>query len=112
MMKRLTTVIGLAAASLLLMNCSAGKSGTASAPARSDADKVAEVKEKYTDQQMEQGRDLWSSNCNKCHKLYTPESRTVKSWENVLPRMVKRAKLDDAQAGMVRAYLISHAASN
>lgn len=73
------------------------------------AEKIAEVKSNYTEAQMEEGRRVYQGSCGKCHKLFTPESRGVEKWEKVLPRMVKRSKLDDAAGGMVRAYLLAHA---
>ena len=93
----------------IFANCSPKTTGSAATSTSGPEAAVAEVKKNYTEAQMEEGKVIWQGNCNKCHKLYEPESHSVKSWEKILPRMVKRAKLDDKQAGMVRAYLLAHA---
>ncbi|OSZ78503.1 hypothetical protein CAP35_09700 [Chitinophagaceae bacterium IBVUCB1] len=89
-----------------LAACTSKKATTSTA---SPADVVKEMQTKYTEAQREEGKTLWQGNCQKCHKLYQPETRTVGKWENVLPRMNKRAKLTDEQAALVRAYLIANA---
>lgn len=58
---------------------------------------------------MEEGKVIFSSNCGKCHAIVQPEERTVGKWEKVLPRMNKKANLDEMQAGKVRAYVLAHA---
>jgi cytochrome c5 len=111
MIKKTITLCSLVTLSIIMVNCSSTKKTTA-IPGASNASpeaKVAEAKKNYNDAQMAEGKTLWESNCAKCHKLFTPESRDVEKWEAVLPRMVKRAKLSDQQAGMVRAYLITNA---
>lgn len=111
MMKKTITLCALATLSIVMVNCSSSKK-TAAIPGASNASpeiKVAEARKNYSEDQMAEGKVLWESNCDKCHKLFTPESRDVEKWEAVLPRMVKRSKLTDQQAGMVRAYLITHA---
>lgn len=103
-MKQVTYILlGL---SISLYACTSKKATTST---KSPADVVAEVKKNYTADQMEEGKTLWQSSCQKCHKLYEADSRTVAKWESVLPRMSKRAKLSDDNAGKVRAYLIANA---
>jgi len=60
---------------------------------------------------LEQGKHLWESNCDRCHKLYAPEARTRQQWELILPRMVKRSKLSDTDGEKVRGYIMSLAKS-
>lgn len=110
-MKKTLTLLTLAVLSVVMVNCSSTKKAS-TIPGASTATpeaRVAEAKKNYSEDQMAEGKTLWETNCNKCHKLYAPESRNVDKWEAVLPRMVKRAKMTDTQAGMVRAYLITHA---
>lgn len=92
--------------SLTFAACTSKKATTSTASA---ADVIKEMQTKYTDAQREEGKTLWKSNCQKCHKLYEPDSRSVSKWDRVLPRMNNRAKLTDEQAALVRAYLISNA---
>ena len=58
---------------------------------------------------MQEGKALYQSSCKKCHSLFDPGSRTIHKWEKVLPRMNKRANLETADAGKVRAYLLTNA---
>jgi cytochrome c5 len=112
-MKKIIVITTLVILSVGMANCSSSRKAAAgsamSTTATTPEDKVAEVKRKYTEQQMAEGKTLWQSNCNKCHKLFEPESRNVAKWEAVLPNMVKRAHLTDAQGGMVRAYILANA---
>lgn len=105
-MKKLFTIASLLLASIVLTECTPKKAATTT---MTPEQKVADVKKNFSDAQMAEGKTLWEGNCNKCHKLFDPSSRTVDKWEDVLPRMSKRAKLTDEQAGMVRAYLLAHA---
>ncbi len=89
----------------VLFSCTSKKVATTE---KSSAEVVAEIKKNYNEQQLEEGHTLWQNNCNKCHKLYEPSEYTVSRWENILPRMLKRAKLDDEQSGKVRAYVLSN----
>jgi cytochrome c5 len=75
----------------------------------SDAEIIGEIKRNYTEAQMEEGKVIWQTNCNRCHKLYTPGSYTIAEWENILPRMYPRTKLDKEQSGKVRAYILPNA---
>lgn len=105
-------IIGLSAT---LLACTAKKATTSSStvkaaePAASDI--MAEIDSKYTAAQKEEGKTIWQANCQKCHKLFEPESHTVAKWEGILQRMSKKAKLNDVDAGKVRAYVITHAKS-
>lgn len=105
-MNRLTTILTIAAASVLMAQCTAKKTATA---AKSPEEVVAEVKKNYSEDQMEEGKTIFVGNCGKCHDLKEPETRTVEKWERILPRMSKKANLDDAQSGKVRAYVLAHA---
>lgn len=105
-MNRFVTILTIIGGSVLMAQCTAKKATSSS---MTPDQKVAEVKKNFTDEQMEEGRVVFEASCQKCHKLYEPGSRDVEKWERVLPRMNKRANLDDSQAGKVRAYLLAHA---
>ena len=106
-MKKALTLSVLIAASFLLTKCASTNSVAKSET--SPKEMVAEAKKNYSATQLEQGKTIWQNSCHKCHKLYEPASHSVSKWNSVLPRMTKRAHLDDADAGMVRAYLIAKA---
>ena len=105
-MRKTFTILSLMFTSVLLTECTPKKAAT---DTMSPEQKVADVKKNYTEAQMAEGKTIWQGACGKCHKLFEPGSRSVEKWENVLPRMVNRSKLNDQQAAMVRAYLLSHA---
>jgi cytochrome c5 len=110
-MKKLITLFAISGTILVFSNCSSTKpAATASdnsATAEADAT-VMDLKKKFSEAQMAEGKIVLETKCNKCHKLYKPTDRNVGQWEGILPRMVKRAKLDDTQAGNVRAYILTH----
>lgn len=82
---------------------------SASRTTLTEAQRVEQALARYQPADMEEGRRLWQERCVDCHKLYAPESRTVKKWDQILPRMMKRSKLTEEQAGKVRAYIITKA---
>lgn len=109
--KRIAVLLLTAGAITLLAQCSPKASrtvatnNTKTAPA-TPADKIADIKGHYTAQQIEEGQSLFNSNCAKCHKMKMPETRTVEQWEQILPRMSKKAGLSEAQHQLVRAYVL------
>jgi cytochrome c5 len=107
-MKKAILFTGLIGGTLLMANCSKKTAGSMASKDNAPEAAVAEVKAKYSEEQMREGMTIWQGSCDKCHKLYEPSSRSVKQWEKILPRMVKRAKLTDEQAGKVRAYLLAN----
>lgn len=112
-MKRIFTTASVIAISLMLAHCTAKKT-TTSTPAETvkvmtPEEAVADVKNRYTEVQMEEGNVIFRDNCGKCHKLHEPETRTVTHWEKILPRMNKKSGLDTEQGGKVRAYVLAHA---
>ena len=109
-MKRFTTALTIVTASLLMAQCTA-KKATSSAAAKemTPEEAVADVKKNFTEAQMEEGRVVFQANCGKCHNIHEPETRTVQKWERVLPRMSKKANLEEEQAAKVRAYVLAHA---
>jgi len=110
-MKKVVTLIAIAGIAITMANCSSGKSTTASSGNNemTPAAKVAEVRKNYTAQQLEEGKTLMTQNCQKCHGLKSPETRTVEKLEQVLPSMINKAKLTEQQGQLVRAYMIAHA---
>lgn len=111
-MKRLFTLILLSGISLMLVECGMGKkSTTKSATAPSEDPVVGEIRRNFTPAQMEEGKMIWQSKCQKCHKLYDPSSHTIPKWEGILTRMNPKAKLTEDEAGKVRAYILTNAKS-
>ena len=44
--------------------------------------------------QNPEGRNLFVSKCNACHRLYSPDSFTAAAWDSILVPMQSKAKLD------------------
>ncbi len=98
----------LLTSTIFMTACSSSKK-TSSEPVTRKKNEI-EVRH-YSAAELEEGKTIWQSSCDRCHKLYKPESYTKTQWEKILPRMVKRSKLDMEQGGKVRGYLMSLAKS-
>lgn len=112
-MNRLLTLFVISGISFLLVECSTGKKTTSATPTIPSTDNpvVGEIKRNFTPAQMEEGKTIWEGKCARCHKLYSPGSYTVHKWESILVRMNPKAKLNQDEAGKVRAYILTNAKS-
>ena len=101
---KILVLAGLISGATLLANCSpkAGKS-VAATPAPTTTENPH-----YSATQLAEGKAIYTANCGKCHKLFTPESKSVEKWEKVLPPMIKKAKLDETRGLLVRAYVMAN----
>ncbi len=103
-MKQLFTLSALAVTILLLAQCSPKTAKTVA------ADKPATtgpVIPSAADQAH--GQAIFQASCGKCHKLYAPETRTVKAWNRILPEMYQKSKFDATKAALVDAYVLTNA---
>jgi len=105
-MNRILTLLTIMSLSVLMAQCTAKKTAS---DAKTPEQIVADVKKNFTEAQMEEGKVVFNDNCGKCHAIKQPEELNIRKWEKVLPRMSDKAKLDDEQAGKVRAYVLAHA---
>jgi cytochrome c5 len=62
-----------------------------------------------SDERLVQGETIFGQKCGSCHEFHEPGDFTVTEWNNVLPVMVKRAKLNADEADMVKTWIIAHA---
>ena len=108
-MKKLLVITVMAITSMALVQCAPKTSKSVTAAGPTPEEKVAEIKKNFTADQLAEGKTIYEANCQKCHKLKLPPTHTVDSWEGILPRMTKRAHLDDKQTSLVRAYILSNA---
>lgn len=67
-----------------------------------------EAKTEFTAEQLDQGRAIWKSNCDSCHKLHPEDKHTPEGWNKTLRKMIHRAGLTEEEGILVRAYLIAH----
>jgi hypothetical protein len=99
-MKKLVTITGI----IVLTACSSGKLLT---PSQADADRGSQKFPGYSLDDLNQGKAIYTANCNKCHKYKVPQSRSEKKWDKVIPKMAKKAKLDSAQESLVLKYVVT-----
>ena len=88
---------------------------TAGAFLLSCSPKTAEIVETTTDEtssegdmpkaDIGEGKVVFLKNCTSCHYAKDIKSYTNDQWANILPRMVKKAELDDVQERQVTAYI-------
>lgn len=104
-MRKLIILTVLGSGMLLMANCTPKAS---KAIAEMPVESKDQILAKYSETQLESGKTIFMSNCDKCHKLKEPESRTPEEWNKVLKRMIPKAKLSDEDGKLVRAYLIAH----
>lgn len=115
-MNRLKYILAVATVAMIFVQCSSSKKAatttTAAAPKLTNEQKLDEIKQNYTQAQLDEGHTIWQANCGKCHTLYAPTSRSFDKWERILPSMSRKAKLTDVDAGKVRAYILSNVQMN
>lgn len=56
---------------------------------------------------IERGRGVFVAKCAECHTLQPPAGRSEEEWGTILPRMARRARLDEDDARSVRAYILA-----
>jgi len=110
-MKKLLTFLMLSFTAVSLVNCSSSKSASSSTAATEQpaAERIEEIKKSYTADQLDEGKVLTVANCQKCHKMKEPSTRSFDKLERVLPSMIKKANLTEQQGALVRAYMLANA---
>lgn len=66
---------------------------------------AADVTSSATLADLQQGRSLYSSNCNSCHGLYMPESYSSAQWRSVMGSMAPRTRMTASQILLVTKYV-------
>lgn len=106
-MKKLIIVFAIASGTLLLAQCTpkAGKAVSETHTTTTNEPVAAH----FSAEQLAAGKVLFTGSCIKCHGLKAPETRTQEQWEKVLKRMIPKAKLNEGEGKLVRAYLMANA---
>jgi mono/diheme cytochrome c family protein len=52
-----------------------------------------------------EGKVIFLRDCGKCHYGKNIESYTKEQWANILPRMTKKAELDETETRQITAYI-------
>ena len=89
---------------LFISACTATKLIT---PTQTDADRGSQKFQGYTMNDLAQGKAIYESHCNKCHKYKVPESRNETKRDKIIPVMAKKAKLDSMQEDLVLKYVVT-----
>lgn len=76
-------------------------------PAQSDADKLSAKYPNTTLQELNEGKKLYEENCNRCHSLKKALSKSEATLVEEVPRMAKKAKVDDRSKDLILKYLLS-----
>ena len=92
---------------VFILSCTATKLIT---PSQSDADRGAQKFQGYSMNDLEKGKAIYVSNCNKCHRYKVPQSRDETKWDDIIPKMAKKAKLDSEQESLVLKYVVTMSA--
>jgi cytochrome c5 len=111
-MKKTITISLLSLSILFLAQCAPKPASTTTANAKAPADEVAAIKQKYTQEQIDHGKAISISTCNKCHNYHQPQEFSVAKWERVLTKMIPKAKLNTDDGAMVSAYILTNAKLN
>jgi hypothetical protein len=76
-------------------------------PSQGDADRAAQKFPGTTLADLNQGEAIFEKSCKKCHSLKKPFRKSEEEIRSVLPKMAKRAKIDDKQQDLVLKYLLT-----
>lgn len=94
-----TKIVTVALIAIALYSCGGSKSA---AP-------MVEAKKVEMTPALAEGKNLYESNCAKCHKLYSPSDFSKEDWRPIVSSMQKKARLNDEQGNSIYNYLISGA---
>ena len=108
-MKRSLVLVAFSASVILFTQCAPRHAPKSDKPASTTANEVTELKAKYTETQIAEGKAIFVGNCQKCHQLYQPTDFSVKKWDKILPEMSQKAELNAEQAAKVRAWVVVNA---
>ncbi len=81
-------------------------------PTQADVERVKVNYPDYNIAALNEGKLLFEQQCGNCHKLKNPTSKSVASWNKIVPRMVAKAnkkevKIDTKQQDLILKYLVT-----
>ncbi|MBS1934892.1 MAG: hypothetical protein JST96_12900 [Bacteroidetes bacterium] len=76
-------------------------------PTQIDADRGSQKFSGYSLNDLNEGKKIYEANCNKCHRYKAPESRDEAKWDDIIPKMAKKAKLSSDQQELVLKYVVT-----
>jgi cytochrome c5 len=90
-------VVGLGLA-LTIASCSKPTVDSLYVPTAADATATATLAD------LQAGRNLYISNCERCHNFYLPEKYSAAEWKNHLPGMTSKTSLTSAEILQLTKY--------
>ena len=76
-------------------------------PTQKDAERAAKEIPGITLADLNEGKAIFEQSCRKCHTLKKPFNKTDEEIKDAMPRMAKRAKIDEKQSELVYHYLVT-----
>jgi nitrate/TMAO reductase-like tetraheme cytochrome c subunit len=73
------------------------------------SEKLAQLKQKYTPAQIDEGKTISMNSCKKCHRYHQASEFTARKWDKILVKMVRKAHLSLDSAREVHAYYLLNA---
>lgn len=108
-MKKILALAAVCTATFLFTQCAKKHTANNKASVTVNADDPVEIKKKFTEVQIAEGKTIYTGSCDKCHKLFQPSEFSVKEWKKILPEMSHKAELNAEQAANVRAWVMINA---
>jgi hypothetical protein len=71
---------------------------------------VAIAKTRWNDvvlDSLKKGYSLYTGKCGRCHELYKPGDYTEDEWEDILPKMSRKAKITKGEEELIRRFVIT-----
>jgi hypothetical protein len=56
---------------------------------------------------LKAGYQLYQAKCDRCHELYKPEAYSEDEWEDILPKMSRKAHISAEEQTSIRHYLLT-----
>jgi cytochrome c5 len=122
-MRKAAIILSLIAGTFIMVECTPKTGKTISETPKSAPPEVAaappepatppsatvDATAAYTAQQIESGKMIYDNNCGKCHTLYAPGRYDQAHWVKIMNAMVPKAKLNETDGGLARAYVYANA---
>ena len=103
-----TTLLFLSSA-MIIAGCA---TATTLTPGQSDVNRVQDKFPGYSVADLHRGQSLYENNCQSCHGLKDPASKSEADWNRIVPMMVKKVNrnsmvLDKRAEEDIRRYVIT-----
>ena len=76
-------------------------------PSENDAARASQKFPGTTLEELNQGKTFFEANCSKCHSLKKPFKVSEEKLNSIVPKMAKKAKLDDKTENLILKYLVT-----